>query len=371
MGFLFGDQKSINRLQKREFECLKILINTFEISSYQIQDDCIIKLGIRGKRYKESGIIPPCINDLTNLAELDIGLFEKIRFSPNLGSFLGLKSLSIRMVQLQAGLVRGEIPFGPHATEKDLPFPVPFKKMPGLERLSLEDCHLECIPPEIGFLKGLKTLNLSSNAIRMLPEELGQLQSLTRLDLSVNYISRLPTSFSQLHMLQDLSIQSTLLEELPDDINNVRDLKVLSLEKCRLKILPSGITELANMKELYLAVNPLGQLPENIGHLPTLETLTIERTLIRTLPPSFRQLKSLRMLSIDLGQWVDFDSPSKDILNAMIDEGCIVQVNLSWDDEVVDDGKPSPGREYTEIKKGETNATLKQAVDILLRERKR
>ena len=68
--------------------------------------------------------------------------------------------------------------------------------------LSLIECEITALPPEIGVLRDLTSLVLPMNKLTCLPPEIGQLAKLTSLLLCDNKLEHLPDEIASLTQLR-------------------------------------------------------------------------------------------------------------------------------------------------------------------------
>ena len=115
-------------------------------------------------------------------------------------------------------------------------------------KLSLRDCSLESIPPEIFELQNLEFLDLSLNIIKEIPDEIYKLKKLKRLGVSYNLIDKVSPNISQLYNLENIWFLDNRLKKIPD-----------------------GICDLKNLKELNITGNPIIKLPNCIPKMKSLE----------------------------------------------------------------------------------------------------
>ena len=74
-------------------------------------------------------------------------------------------------------------------------------KLATLERLSLANNHLTCLPDNIVLLTNLRELNLLKNKIVQLPPKIGLLCALQKIEFANNLLASLPLSFGALSMI--------------------------------------------------------------------------------------------------------------------------------------------------------------------------
>ncbi|WP_299678832.1 leucine-rich repeat domain-containing protein [uncultured Tenacibaculum sp.] len=167
------------------------------------------------------------------------------------------------------------------------------------------------IKPEIGELIKLERLDLTGHKLTALPTEIGSLSSLIYLDLSNNSLTSLPAGIGDFAALEELRITSQnnvstrekTLTILPDEIGNITSLKQLYLQDNKLTSLPNTIDGLIALEQLYLGDgsgrgNELSSLPATIGNLNALKILDIEYNRLISLPEEIGDLSNLENLSI-------------------------------------------------------------------------
>ncbi|SNR14349.1 leucine-rich repeat domain-containing protein [Tenacibaculum jejuense] len=167
------------------------------------------------------------------------------------------------------------------------------------------------IKPEIGELTKLERLDLRGHILPAIPTEIGNLSSLTYLDVSNNSLTSLPAGIGNFTVLEELSITSQnnvntgekTLTTLPDEIGNISSLKQLYLQDNKLTSLPNTIDGLVVLEQLNLGDssgrgNELSSLPASIGNLNTLKILNIEYNRLTSLPEEIGNLSNLENFSI-------------------------------------------------------------------------
>ncbi|KAJ1680428.1 cysteinyl-tRNA synthetase [Spiromyces aspiralis] len=94
--------------------------------------------------------------------------------------------------------------------ERDL-----FEYLPSVQRLTLDNNHLVCLPSSIACLKNLEVLSCTNNTLGSLPIELTTLKNLHSLDLHNNNLRSLPAEIWLMPQLATLNLSSNLLEQFP------------------------------------------------------------------------------------------------------------------------------------------------------------
>jgi small GTP-binding protein len=162
--------------------------------------------------------------------------------------------------------------------------------------LSLYECGLKEVPPDIVKLQNLTQLYLRENQLSELLSSIGKLQNLKELSLSGNRLSELLSSIEQLQNLTKLYLSENQLSELPPEIGQLQNLTELYLSENPLSELPPEIGQLQNLTELYLNENQLSELPPEIGKLQNLTSLNLAENQLSELPPEIVKLQNLTSL---------------------------------------------------------------------------
>lgn len=82
-----------------------------------------------------------------------------------------------------------------------------------LQSLTIKDCGLKALPPEIGRLGLLGEMNLDSNALEDLPSEFKYLHHLKRLNLDRNKLASFPSILTEMKSLKHLSLDNNLFSD--------------------------------------------------------------------------------------------------------------------------------------------------------------
>jgi internalin A len=178
-------------------------------------------------------------------------------------------------------------------------FPGCLEKMHSLQSLTLRNCALATVPPQIFELPKLSSLVLLDDDIGSVPREIGRLQELRELNLAGNPIHSLPEEIGALTQLTSLWLANTQLGTLPARLANLKSLTSLSLHGNPLHNCPPQIFALSGLHELVLSRTGLAQIPDRIEALERLTTLRLEGNNIREIPTSVVNLRRLRYLSVD------------------------------------------------------------------------
>ncbi|MHA1520466.1 MAG: leucine-rich repeat domain-containing protein [Promethearchaeota archaeon] len=129
-----------------------------------------------------------------------------------------------------------------------------------ITHLTLFECELSTIPPEIIKLSNLQNLDLRRNIISTIPDSLCQLRTLTNLDLSDNRIAALPESILQFSSLKYLNLQNNKITALPENICTMPQLESLDVSNNEITHLLPSFSQCTSVRRLHLGGNPLVSL---------------------------------------------------------------------------------------------------------------
>jgi len=122
-----------------------------------------------------------------------------------------------------------------------------------LERVSIQGCGLNTIPPCIVSLKLLTSLDLSWNGIRSLPSSIKMMKSLRWLDVSFNCLTHVPEDIGKLTQLQTLKLGDNFLYRLPASLDG----------------------HFFRLSQLHAQYNDLSRVPRQIFQIPSLTYLDL------------------------------------------------------------------------------------------------
>ena len=91
----------------------------------------------------------------------------------------------------------------------------------GVREISLSQCGLKFLPPEIALCSNLVKLRLAYNELTFLPESVGKLWHLNSLSVAGNQIEFLPESVGNLKNLTHLSICGNQMMTIPNSMKRV------------------------------------------------------------------------------------------------------------------------------------------------------
>jgi len=167
--------------------------------------------------------------------------------------------------------------------------------------LSLTECKIEEIPPEVSRLTSLRTLDLSKNKIQNLGR-ISQLKELKSLNCDENALStRSLSTISGLDSLTTLSVaKNRLISPADNSFPSIPPkLKTLKLPGNKFTSVPKQIcSPKLPLQKLDLSNNNLAFVPPEIGNLVLLAELLLDSNVIVSLPSEMGKLKALKSLSL-------------------------------------------------------------------------
>ncbi|MEM1000671.1 MAG: leucine-rich repeat domain-containing protein [Bacteroidota bacterium] len=201
------------------------------------------------------------------------------------------------------------------------------EKLAVLESLSLENCGLRRIPPEIGALKRLTYLSLKDNQLTDLPDELGQLSALRVLEWTGNRIRHLPDCLIELTQVKRLRLYIAAEFDFRG-LEACRHFRELDLrfgkgagpfpqEMLRLEQIeelaayarlwehhfPDGIEGWSHLKRLDLTFHPEHPFPRFVRQLERLQTLKLSMVPHWVDELEVRPQNELRELALKYSRW--------------------------------------------------------------------
>ncbi|CAL5039156.1 unnamed protein product [Urochloa decumbens] len=260
-----------------------------------------------------TGLIPPCITNLTSLAKLQL---SNNSFHGGIPSeFCLLRQLSY--LNLSINSLEGNIPadlsscsqlriVGLWNNSLQGQIPPALSQCRHLQEINLSNNKLQgSIPYAFGNLHELQILDLSRNYLRgNIPPALGSSLSLTYVDLGSNALSGdIPESIANCSSLQILKLmKNNLSGELPKALFNTSSLVVISLQQNQLVGAIPPVTAFSPpVKHLDLGENHLsGAIPSSIGKLSSLVSIYLNQNkLVGSIPECLANISTLQMLDFN------------------------------------------------------------------------
>lgn len=153
-----------------------------------------------------------------------------------------------------------------------------------LERLSIENNHLDYFPDEISQLVNLTNLELGHNHIQSVPDTITNLINLTSLSLDNNSISIFPFAICSLTKLRVLDLLGNLLVELHHSMGLLNNLEYLDLSENKLIIFPVEICKCKKLDNLWMTDCQLSELPIELNQLGYLVDFHFQNNNIKSIP---------------------------------------------------------------------------------------
>ncbi|GJZ63036.1 kinase RLK-Pelle-LRR-XI-1 family protein [Tanacetum coccineum] len=186
-----------------------------------------------------------------------------------------------------------------------------FSSFPNLDRIVIENCHLEGnIPEHIGMLSNLAHLSLCGNNLNgTLPVSLTNLTKLVELDLSGNnFTSTIPSQIGNLKNLLHLDLSRNQFSGLiPSSLGSLVNLTYLDLSRNNfIGPIPSSLGSMVNLTYLDLSQNNvLGVMPSSLGSIVNLTYLDLSRNkFIGLIPSSLGSMVNLTYLNFSRNNFI-------------------------------------------------------------------
>ena len=172
-------------------------------------------------------------------------------------------------------------------------------RLPSLERLSLANNHLTCLPDNIIMLTNLKELNLLKNKIVQLPSRIGLMIALQKLEVANNLLTSVPASFGALQLLTVVNLECNKIRVLPENLDHLVSCKYLNVNNNCLVRLPKCVARMPKLEILSASQNQIAYIPEEVFESESIRRIRLSANLIRHLPDSLGKMKRLKELCLD------------------------------------------------------------------------
>jgi len=111
--------------------------------------------------------------------------------------------------------------------------PLEVGAMPCLRRLTMSECGLEEITPNVlTYMTHIEQIDFSVNDISSIPPQISSLANVTRLILNSNNITEIPNEISSMRYLRELWLYDNLITKVPSDLAKwfpvLKDLRILT-----------------------------------------------------------------------------------------------------------------------------------------------
>ncbi|MCP3925475.1 MAG: leucine-rich repeat protein [Desulfobacterales bacterium] len=170
-----------------------------------------------------------------------------------------------------------------------------FSKKKHLKDLTLYDCEITVLDPEIFKLINLKKLTINDNDIINI-SGIRTLTNLEELDLGGNYITEIPDGLLSLQKLKKIDLSENCITKIPENIDKLKNLEELDLSGNYITEIPDGLLSLQKLRKIILSENRITKIPENIDKLENLKILELTDNYLKELPNSICNLNLEKLL---------------------------------------------------------------------------
>lgn len=237
---------------------------------------CFIQLKVLSLTFGAFYVIPPEIEELTNLEELRLGYNKISLIEADLSRLIKLKTLNLRKNKLSHTIFEQAFPSS-------------------LRKLKLDDNIIGTVGSSIANLTQVRSLHLDRCMInRMDPNALSKLTKLRRLSLRENLFDEIPLGIRHIRSVDLTRNPMSVLRDEPKFF----DRRHIALDGVQLRSIPSWIGKYTRMTHLNLSTNALIELPSELSSLVALRELNIAANSFKTFPEVVFKLTTLRFLDL-------------------------------------------------------------------------
>jgi Leucine-rich repeat (LRR) protein len=192
--------------------------------------------------------------------------------------------------------------------------PSTIRELSALKYLNADNNALKEITSAVGECRVLRTLSVANNQLTFLPPSLGFATSLKVLTVSGNSIVSPPDVYlrkrSMPWLLQylrarhesqvsgSLNITSMSLSDIPADVLSQEKLLKLNLNCNDLRDVPKDLQRMVGLQSLSMTNNKLMRVPDAVCEMTWLQSLLLDDNMIKELPIAMNTLNGLRSLSL-------------------------------------------------------------------------
>lgn len=239
----------------------------------------LVSLSIVGSKIEK---IPPSINLLTSLEELDFSQNKITQIPETISNLKKLKKLNLSDNELSN-------------------LPEALDQLSSLETLVVNNNQLKKLPTNFALLSNLTTLHAANNHLEQLAKDFFTLQALSDINLNNNSFTSFPKDFSTLPHLEEFSFWGNQHNVDQDFYPFLQKLKAPEqLKLVDVSYVSDNISVFKNLKSLHFTSATFSSLPTAIYKLPNLEYLHFESCkTLQTLPNSLPQCPNIKMISFN------------------------------------------------------------------------
>ncbi|MDJ1469163.1 hypothetical protein QNI19_30415 [Cytophagaceae bacterium DM2B3-1] len=122
-----------------------------------------------------------------------------------------------------------EVIFNWLSTEQDLSFEQKIFHVNSQRNITISDCSMTVVPPQIHYLKNLQIFQLQFTQVFTIPSEIGILTQLQRLSLDNNQLVSIPVEIGYLFHLSKVDCRNNRLRFIPIELGYCRNINTLNV----------------------------------------------------------------------------------------------------------------------------------------------